>query len=320
MQKNFETQPAKGQPSAKTMELINRYTQKELSPEDVFVFSVVLCDNEIDRDFERFSKESLEKLAPLFLGKPAIKNHSMDTDDQSARTFQTEVLTDAEKKNSLGEPYCYIKAHCYMPRLSKNAELIAEIGAGIKKEVSVSCAVEHVVCSICGKDSRKEPCSHRRGKVYGDELCYFTLENPTDAYEWSFVAVPAQKNAGVTKSFSLDTLLKKAKQAPQTDGIYLSSQEALALEKAVKDMQGRAQDGAAYAQLLHDRFLKESAKAFPQLKAELRETLCRNLTCAELQETCDALKSARQMAQMPMPQLAKPEDTSPKTQNTAFKF
>ena len=41
------------------MEKINRYTRRPYSPEEVYTFSLVLCDNEVDRDFERFSREAL---------------------------------------------------------------------------------------------------------------------------------------------------------------------------------------------------------------------------------------------------------------------
>ena len=34
------------------------------------------------------------------------------------------------------------------------------------------------------------------------EVCHVVLNQPTDAYEWSFVAVPAQREAGVIKMFA----------------------------------------------------------------------------------------------------------------------
>ena len=219
MQKQFQTQTEDGVVTEEALAAINRYTQKDLTADEVFVFSAVLCDNEIDRDFERFSIESLHALAPLFEGKTAIQNHSMDAADQSARTFKTEVITDETRKTALGEPYTYLKAYCYMPRIPKNEALIAEIAAGIKKEVSVGCAVEKRICSVCGADERKAPCAHRRGKTYNGEVCHFILENPTDAYEWSFVAVPAQKNAGVTKKrfADADALLKAVRNGQGTN-------------------------------------------------------------------------------------------------------
>ncbi|MBQ1805448.1 MAG: hypothetical protein II010_06050, partial [Oscillospiraceae bacterium] len=42
---------------------------------------------------------------------------------------------------------------------------------------------------------------HERGQRYGDTLCYAELMEAADAYEWSFVAVPAQRQAGVIKHF-----------------------------------------------------------------------------------------------------------------------
>ena len=52
----------------KDIDLINQYSLKELKPEDVMCFSLVLCDNEVDRDCEKFTQESLEALAKMFVG------------------------------------------------------------------------------------------------------------------------------------------------------------------------------------------------------------------------------------------------------------
>ena len=54
------------------MALINEHTLKELKSEEVFVFKVILCDNQIDRDNEKFTVSALHKLAELFKGKTGI--------------------------------------------------------------------------------------------------------------------------------------------------------------------------------------------------------------------------------------------------------
>lgn len=54
------------------MALINRYTLSVHKAENLYCFKAVLCDNEVDRDFEHFTKEALDKLAVLFLGKTFI--------------------------------------------------------------------------------------------------------------------------------------------------------------------------------------------------------------------------------------------------------
>jgi hypothetical protein len=109
-----------------------------------------------------------------------------------------------------GELYTQLVAHCYMVKTASNADLIAEIKGGIKKEGSVGCSVSGAVCSICGTDNAKSYCRHYRGRSYdkegGAETCTFTLTGAKDAYEFSLVAVPAQRAAGVSKSYTGETV------------------------------------------------------------------------------------------------------------------
>ena len=89
-----------------------------------------------------------------------------------------------------------------MVKSEKNKDLILEIDAGIKKEISVGCCVKSKICSICGADHKESSCLHTPGEIYDDKICFLTLSQPLDAYEWSFVAVPAQINAGVIKNYN----------------------------------------------------------------------------------------------------------------------
>ena len=49
--------------SGEELEKINGYAREPLTEDKVFVFRVALCDNDIDRDGEKFSSGALEKLA-----------------------------------------------------------------------------------------------------------------------------------------------------------------------------------------------------------------------------------------------------------------
>lgn len=182
------------------LEQLNKFTRRELSADEVFIFSVTLCDNEIDRDNERFTRESLEEMAKKFIGVTGIFDHDPKGGNQTARIFSTEVIEE-ERENSVGEKYAYLKGYAYMVRTSSNADLIREIDGGIKKEVSVSCTAERQICSVCGTDRRVKACHHVKGRRYDGKKCFVSLEGISDAYEWSFVAVPAQVRAGVTKKF-----------------------------------------------------------------------------------------------------------------------
>ena len=90
-----------------------------------------------------------------------------------------------------------------MLRNDDTRPMIASIEGGIVKEVSVGVAVKHCNCSICGRPLIGKECEngHVKGeRSAGGSLCVGSLEDATDAYEFSFVAVPAQRGAGVTKT------------------------------------------------------------------------------------------------------------------------
>lgn len=184
---------------ADELNAINQFAKTELTAEQIYTFSVKLCDNEVDRDYERFDESALSVLGDLFIGKSGIFDHEWTAQGQAARIYRTEVVRQPAQKTAAGDGYCYLKGWAYLLRHEKNQSLIEEIEGGIKKEVSIGCSVKQSVCSICG--AKTGTCEHRKGGMYGGKLCFAELREPTDAYEWSFVAVPAQRAAGVMKHF-----------------------------------------------------------------------------------------------------------------------
>lgn len=189
-----------GAPTAAQLEAINALAKTRLNGEQVYVFSLRLCDDRIDRDGERFDTGALPGLAKLFLGKTGILDHRWSTENQVARIFETQVVKEKDAS--------YIRAWAYIRRGGKNDELIADIEAGIKKEVSVGCAMAQAVCSICG--SEYGTCGHVKGEHYDGQVCAVILKEPVDAYEFSFVAVPAQREAGVMKGMAAVSLKELA--------------------------------------------------------------------------------------------------------------
>ena len=184
---------AVGTPDGEELALINALARRELGADEVYAFALRLCDNDIDRDFERFGDETLEALAPMFVGVSGVFDHQW-----SARIYRTQVVDEDGTATSDGRPYRCLMGWAYLMRTEGNAALIAEIDGGIKREVSVGCAVDQVVCSICGEEL--DSCPHERGEEYDGQVCCGVLTGASDVYEWSFVAVPAQRRAGVVKS------------------------------------------------------------------------------------------------------------------------
>ncbi len=187
-----------GTPEAEELALINALARRELGADEVYTFALRLCDNDIDRDLERFGDDTLDQLAPMFVGVSGVFDHQWSAREQTARIYRAEVVGGDGSLTQDGRPYRFLKGWAYMMRTEENAGLIAEIDGGIKREVSVGCAVERVICSICGQPL--EECPHEKGEEYGGQVCHGVLTGATDAYEWSFVAVPAQRKAGVIKS------------------------------------------------------------------------------------------------------------------------
>ena len=179
-----------GIPTTAQLEAINGQAKASMTAEQVYVFSLRLCDDQVDRDMERFDTGALPGLAKLFIGKTGIVDHQWSAGNQVARIFATEVVQE--------DRVSYIKAWAYIRRGGANDDVIADIEAGIKKEVSVGCAMGRAVCSVCG--SEYGSCGHMKGEHYDGQLCVAILKEPMDAYEFSFVAVPAQPNAGVLKA------------------------------------------------------------------------------------------------------------------------
>ena len=188
-----------GVPTARQLEAINAMAKTRLKEEDVYVFSLRLCDDQVDRDFEKFDTEALPELARLFIGKSGIVDHHWSADSQMARIFAAEVA----EENGVR----FVKAWAYIRRGGAGDEWIADIEAGIKKEVSVGCAMGSSICSVCGAEYGT--CGHQKGEYYDGQLCCAILRDPVDAYEFSFVAVPAQRESGVLKGMGLGKIRLK---------------------------------------------------------------------------------------------------------------
>ena len=79
------------------LDKINRFTRRKLTEDEVYVFDLVLCDNDIDRDCERFSDKALEALRERFIGRTGIFDHDAAASNQNARIFDAELITDESR-------------------------------------------------------------------------------------------------------------------------------------------------------------------------------------------------------------------------------
>ena len=305
------------------MEKISRYTRREFAPEELYLFRVALCDNEIDRDGERFTIDALRGLAELYRGKTGIFDHSGRGTDQSARIYDTCVEVDPDRRTSVGEPYARLIGSAYLPRTEKNKDLILELEAGIKKEVSVGCAVASVTCSICGADWRKGGCSHQKGEVYDGKLCCAVLDQPTDAYEWSFVAVPAQREAGVVKAFAPEggiALREIRKMLEKPGRVELTHSQAEALLREWDELEKQAELGRLYREKLCGEVAGLYAVLEPGLDAGLMRRAAERMEIGDLQELEKSLRRCRDQKFPAVPQLSGVKLADDAGENSAFRI
>lgn len=304
--------------SSEELALINEFTRREFSADEIYTFSVILCDNDVDRDFERFTVETLTKLSELFVGKTGIADHSGRSSDQCARIYSCEVVTDRERKTVYGEPYTYLKAKAYMPRTDKNRDLITEIEAGIKKEVSVGCAVATRKCSICGSDPTL--CNHKKGRHYRKEgvstLCSHELMGAADAYEWSFVAVPAQRGAGVTKKAepnlgSAEEILKGLKQGDTE----LCPEHSAVITKYIEQLEEKAKVAEEYLELEKSRVIGLVCEGLSPAQATVIRAAASRLSAHEL---FALYKSTEKKSESVSAQLHSQKTKTDKNQNKEF--
>lgn len=159
------------QPSPSDFELIKHFVKSEdIKADDLFVYPVRLCDNLRDRDGERFSDEALNSICSLAVGVVGIKNHEWNSENAHSRIYKAEIEEKDGIKSVIGYAYTMVT--------DSTLEFINNIKSGLLQEVSIGFSA----------------------KSFSELDGVRVIDDVTDMYEWSFVAVPAQPMAGVVKN------------------------------------------------------------------------------------------------------------------------
>ncbi len=272
------------------LEIINSYTRRQYSFDELYVFNVILCDNEIDRDNEAFSIEALHTMSKLFVGKTGITDHNPSAHNQTARIFSCNVEHIEGRKTEYGDDYYRLVARAYIPRNDSTKEVIELIEGGIRKEVSVGCCAEQIQCSVCGAGMRTSTCSHNKGEIYDGRKCFYVLDKVTDAYEWSFVAVPSQREAGVIKSYCYHDSDKEGYMENIIDEIKKGGYKALnnesvkQLAEYITQLEQYAEYGKAYRAGLEKDYVRYSGLCFSDNDSEVSSSVAKKLSLSELEK------------------------------------
>lgn len=267
--KNGLVLPENEETSDEDIKLINKFTKRNLDKNEVYVFSAILCDNEIDSENEKFTIKSLEKLSQLFIGKTGIIRYNQGNQKQFAKIFSCKTQLTKEQ-NSLGENYCKLIAKIYIPRNKSNEDLILEIDSGIKEKINIKCSVEKTICSICNENIKT--CIHKKNKKYnfcGSELsCYAILENPINVYEWSLDTTTSNNyssdefvktfSRNMKKDESTENTIKKLKDVVNKSGMQK-------IYKMIESLEDDVSIGRKYVSELRNDVIKHFSFLRPQI-------------------------------------------------------
>jgi len=193
-----------GQPDEQQLAIINQYTLEDATNENVYVRTVYLAHNGIDRDRDVFDDALLADFARTLPGKGIFIKHPMSYDGDSGpgvgRWFTARVLdlSQDEARAVLREPDLQfppanerakvLEASFFLPRTDKYAGLIQDIDYGAAGDVSIGFTA-----------SDRSPITDGQS----DQPIADRILGPGQALEGSLVWLGAQPGARVHKHLDL---------------------------------------------------------------------------------------------------------------------
>ena len=170
-------------------------------------------------------------------------------------------------------------------------------------------------------------CDHIKGKKYNGEVCHYILEDPVDAYEWSFVAVPAQKEAKVIKSLDFNergggnNLEDVIKMLSTDETVTMSKKQSKDLLDFINGLKKQAEDGKTYKEDLRKDVMKYCSLADPQFDIKIMDSVTKKMNLEELKSFKTVFQNKVDKTFPIKPQLLSfCEKEKKKSKNTEFKI
>ncbi|HQE76158.1 MAG TPA: hypothetical protein PKY01_10280 [Candidatus Hydrogenedentes bacterium] len=181
------------------LEEVNSFTLRPLSHEEFAVFTLDLCNNQIDRHFSRFPEDELARINTLVPGRPLMERHDVRGSLPRGTFFRSQLHRDEDRLS--------VRPDVYVLRTKDNQDFILNIEGGVYRETSIGFSFRKPECSACGKDLRT--CDHIPGRSYNGALCHCVLRDVLEVIEGSVVASGSQGTRFVSgvRALELDDAL-----------------------------------------------------------------------------------------------------------------
>ena len=167
---------------AAVLDAVNRFALRPLKAEEVALFRLDLCNNQVDKHFSRFPEEELEKINAMVPGRPLMERHDMRGSLPRGTFFRSTLHREGD--------FVSVRPEVYVLRTSANADFILNIEGGVYRETSIGFSFRTPECSACGKDIRS--CDHVPGRAYDGHVCHFIMRDVIEVIEGSVVASGSQ--------------------------------------------------------------------------------------------------------------------------------
>ncbi len=185
-------------------EAVNDFALRPMARDEFVVFTLDLCNNQIDKHFSRFPEDELEKINRLTPGRPLMERHDLRGTLPRGTFFRSALHREGERVS--------VRPDVYVLRTQENADFILNIEGGVYRETSIGFSFSTPECSICHKDLRT--CSHIPGRSYEAEarkdsnvsspVCHYIMRDVIDVIEGSVVPSGSQGTAFVSQRRALE--------------------------------------------------------------------------------------------------------------------
>ena len=181
-------------PSQEDLDIINKMGNIDIKRDEILCFTLRSADIAVDRSYEHFTDGALQRMAEMSVGKSFLMDHNWSTDSHIGKIYAAKAVDGA------------LMQKVYVANEDYNRKTIKNILLGIYDKVSVGFGVDlgSMMCDSCGNKSfYDEACMHNVGCT--DEkggMTTITIKDISDYYEVSLVPVPAQRDAGISRSYT----------------------------------------------------------------------------------------------------------------------
>lgn len=227
--------------------------QQMVSPQSLMVEIEGIHSNCLTINDTYYTDSCLKKSIPYWTNpyeRPVIMHHK-DQDGVIIGRIKGAEMVKAEKSRSK------------TPALNFTCNIgdeggIKGVNNGTLSTVSIGAMVYDLRCSICNKNLAEEgPCEHEKGEYYGEELCYWIIEDMMPK-ELSYVIVPSDKYAQTMKVYKPSTKqIKESVEVNNEMSIYDDLMKNIT-ESVIEDV-AEAEDAKEAAKVI-DEEVKDDEK------------------------------------------------------------